>query len=88
MKRFIASVTERGQVTLPAEVRRALGAKLRGKIIFELDDGQVRVLPPPLTLDEIYGSVEPLHRPEDFKEISRLAKEEHVAKVIRKMAAN
>ena len=83
MKRIIASVTERGQVTIPAEVRRALAAKARGKVIFEIDGDEVRLLPV-MTLDETAGSVKPMHRPEDFNEISRVTKEELVERYLEK----
>ena len=34
MREITASVTERGQVTIPAEVRKALGIKARDKVSF------------------------------------------------------
>ena len=87
-RRITASVTDRGQVTIPAEVRTLLGARARGKIVFEIDDDEVRVLSGPMTLAETAGSVKPLHQPEDFKAVERAAKEEHVARVLGKMAEN
>lgn len=84
MKRLIASVTERGQVTLPAEVRRLLGAKPRSKVVFEIDGGEVRVIAAPMTLEEAFGSIPPLGRAEDFKEIERAAKDEYVRRFFQK----
>ena len=84
-KQIIASITQRGQVTIPAEVRRLLGAKPRGKVAFQIDDGEVRLAAVEFTLETAYGSVTPINRPEDFEEISRVAKEEHVREIIRKM---
>ncbi len=85
MKQIIASITQRSQVTIPAEVRRLLGVNPRGKIVFQIDDGEVKLAPVEFTLETAYGSVAPLNRPEDFEEITRIAKEEHVREVIRKM---
>ncbi len=85
MREIIATVTQRGQVTIPAEVRRLLGTKARDKVAFQIEGDQVRLAPARFTLQTAYGSVEPLQRPEDFKEITRKAKEEHVERMVRKM---
>lgn len=85
MKQITASITQRGQVTIPVEVRRLLGAKPRGKVVFQIVDGEVRLAPVEFTLESAYGSVTPINRPEDFEEITRIAKEEHAENVIRKM---
>lgn len=79
-KEIVATLTERSQVTIPAEVRRVLGLKPRDKVAFAIDDGEVRLLPTQFTLESAYGSVEPRQRPEDFKELSRQAKEERAAR--------
>ncbi len=85
MKRLITTVTERGQVTLPAEVRRLLGVKAKDKVIFSIEDGEVRVLPMEFTLETAYGSVKPKNRPEDFKELSRIAWVEKAEETLREM---
>lgn len=76
MKEIVASVTKRGQVTVPAEVRRLLGLKSRDKVVFAIDDDQVRLVPATFTLESAFGSVTPRNRPEDFKALSRAAREE------------
>ncbi len=40
---FTASLTRKGQVTLPAPIRRLLGLTARDKVTFVVADGQVRV---------------------------------------------
>jgi len=85
MKEIMGSVTERGQVTIPAEVRRILGTTGCSKVIFEIDGKDVRLRPARYTLETAYGSVKPLHRPEDFDRMSREAREEHADETIRKM---
>ncbi|HVC31946.1 MAG TPA: type II toxin-antitoxin system PrlF family antitoxin [Chloroflexota bacterium] len=76
MKEILATITERGQVTVPAEVRRILGVKPREKIAFAIENGQVRLVPASFTLESAYGSVKPLKRPEDLDEIIREVKAE------------
>ncbi|MGA6982787.1 MAG: AbrB/MazE/SpoVT family DNA-binding domain-containing protein [Candidatus Sulfotelmatobacter sp.] len=40
-----AKITSKGQVTIPLEVRRALGVRAGDKLLFESDEGGVRVRP-------------------------------------------
>lgn len=84
MKELLTTITQRGQVTIPAEVRRVLGVKPRDKVAFQIEDGQVRLAPAKFSLETAYGSVSPVHKPEDFKEMARQAKEEHVRRALRK----
>jgi len=46
----------------------------------------VRLVPAGFTIETAYGSVTPLHRPEDFKQLAREAHEEHAEQVLREMA--
>lgn len=85
MREFVASVTERGQVTIPAEVRRVLGTKPRTKVVFRIEGGRVELAPVEFTLETAMGSVKPVSRPEDFDAISRDAKAEHVDRFIERM---
>jgi bifunctional DNA-binding transcriptional regulator/antitoxin component of YhaV-PrlF toxin-antitoxin module len=85
MKKVIASISSRGQVTIPVAVQRELGLKPRGKVVFEIDGGAVRLTPPRFTLETLRGSVTPINRPEDFEELSRLAKEEKARETFREM---
>ncbi|MGN6360680.1 MAG: AbrB/MazE/SpoVT family DNA-binding domain-containing protein, partial [Thermomicrobiales bacterium] len=41
MKEMLATLTSKGQLTVPAEVRRQLGLKQGDKVAFMLKDGQV-----------------------------------------------
>ena len=43
MKEIHSTISSKGQVTLPAEVRQTLGVKQGDKIAFMVDDDQVRV---------------------------------------------
>lgn len=43
MKQFLSTITSKGQVTIPAEVRRLLRAAPRDKIAFLVEDDQVRL---------------------------------------------
>jgi AbrB family looped-hinge helix DNA binding protein len=43
MKELLATVNTKGQVTIPAEVRRALGVSVPGKVAFLIDGDEIRV---------------------------------------------
>jgi antitoxin PrlF len=85
MREFVTTITQRGQVTIPAEVRRLLGAKPRDKIDFRVEGDIVRLVPVEFTLEQVFGSVTPLQRPEDFDELSRRAKDEKAKQTLREM---
>jgi AbrB family looped-hinge helix DNA binding protein len=86
MREIWASVTERGQVTIPAEVRRALGLKKRDKVVFALDDGVVVLKKPRFTIETAAMSIPALNPPlKDVDAAIREAKEEKVAREIEKM---
>jgi hypothetical protein len=46
------------------------------KIAFRIEGNTVRLVPVAFTLEQVFGSVTPLQRPEDFDELSRRAKDE------------
>ncbi len=46
----VSSMTSKGQVTIPAHIRKALGLKVGDKVAFELDDNAVKLTP---VLDDV-----------------------------------
>ena len=72
-----ASVTERGQVTIPAEVRRALGISKRGKVIFRVQDGTVVLKKPRFSsIAEIVADAPKLKEPKTWEEIKEIVQDE------------
>jgi AbrB family looped-hinge helix DNA binding protein len=85
-KEYIATVTSKGQVTIPIEVRQQLQLGPHDKVIFRLVEGnRVEIEPLPMTLEEAYGSVAPLSHPEDFDAIEQIADEEREARWLKKL---
>lgn len=85
MKEILATITQRGQVTVPAEVRRVLGVKPKDKVAFEIEDNEVKLVPAKFTLESAYGSVTPRKKPEDFDKVISEAMEEHANEVVTEM---
>jgi antitoxin PrlF len=84
IEEYIRAVTTKGQVTIPAEVRRLLGVKPHDRVVFRVADGKVELQPSSTTLESTFGAVTPRSRPEDFKELRDIAIEEHARSVIEK----
>ena len=59
MKEVLTTLTQRGQVTVPAEVRRILHLKPNDKVAFRIEDDQVRLVPVKFTVETAFGSVKP-----------------------------
>lgn len=88
-KYVTASITDRGQVTIPSEVRAALGLKNRTKVSFRIAiDGTVTLEPSATDWRASYGAIKPMHRPEDWKKIAEDAREERAERVIEQMKRN
>ncbi len=84
-KKLVARLTSKNQLTVQVEVRRLLGLPPRGKVEFIIAGGEVRLTPAGLTLDETYGAVKPMNRPENFQEMERAVREERAKLVLDEM---
>lgn len=75
MREITATITQRNQVTIPAEVRRLLRLKPRDKVSFTIDNGgSVSLTAAAFSMESAYGSVKSSQRPENFDVISQMAK--------------
>jgi len=71
MREFESRMTQKGQVTIPAEIRQQLGLKPKDKVRFVTDADGVRVQPAESKLAKHFGSVKPINRPEDWTAVRR-----------------
>ncbi|MBI2431022.1 MAG: AbrB/MazE/SpoVT family DNA-binding domain-containing protein [Candidatus Levybacteria bacterium] len=69
MRELETRLTQKGQVTIPAEVRSRLGLKPRDRVVFELEDDAVKIKPAASKVLAGYGAVRPRQRPEDWKQV-------------------
>ena len=75
MKENLTTITKKGQVTIPVEIRKALGLKPKDKVAFIFDRDIVRLEPSSSTLKAGFGAVKPRRKPENFKELREKAGE-------------
>ena len=78
MRGLETTLTQKGQVTIPQEIRAHLGLKPRDKVIFELEGEAAKIKKAPSKVLRWYGAVTPKEKPEDFQKV-RAEFEEAVA---------
>lgn len=86
MKEIATTLTQRSQVTVPAEVVKLLGLKPRGRVVFTIDDGKVYLAPAAFTLESAYGSVKPVGGPVDWESVSRAARDAKAEETVRELS--
>ena len=79
MRVYETRVTQKGQVTVPAEIRKELGIKPRDLVRFEFTPDGVRLLPVPSRVDRYFGAAASSRKALTWRE-ERAAFEEGVAK--------
>ena len=85
MKEFVSTITGKGQVTIPAEIRRSLGVAPSDKVAFVIDEtGKVELRPTRYSVASLRGIVPALPGREtiDFEDIIAEAREEQVKRIL------
>lgn len=75
MNQPLTTITKKGQVTIPVQIRHSMGLTPGDKVAFIIDRGEVKVRRVKSALDRSFGAIKPRKRPEDFEELERLAEE-------------
>jgi AbrB family looped-hinge helix DNA binding protein len=81
MRELETTMTQKGQVTVPAEIRARLGLKPRDRVRFELEGDAVRLRPAPSRIARHFGAV-PVSGTPLSAEQERQAFEEGVAREV------
>jgi AbrB family looped-hinge helix DNA binding protein len=87
MQEYIATVTSKGQFTLPAEVRRRLGIKTGDKMAVIVEGDEIRIRRPQYTLETAFGAIPALPGVEtgDFDDLIEEAMNDHADWVVDRM---
>ena len=75
MQEFETTITSKGQVTIPQEIRRLMDVHPKDKVRFEVDGEIVRLTRASSKLLAGYGAVSPHNRPENFQAIREQVEE-------------
>lgn len=82
MKECLTVVTRKGQITVPAEIRRALGLRRGDKVALVMEEGQARLLKAGSVVARTAGALrgeEPALSTEELREVAERAIAEDVA---------
>ena len=81
MKEIISTINSKGQVTIPAEIRKYLGITTNDKIGFIIDDEGVVQLRVPRypTIASLRGAAGRLNKPLSWQEMQKIAQEDRFA---------
>lgn len=74
------TLTKKGQVTIPKQIRDLLGLKEHDRVLFLEREGTVIIKPLKGNILDLKGSVVPRGRPEDFDAVREMVKKAIVAK--------
>lgn len=87
MKQILATLTSKGQVTIPAEVRRHLGLKKGERVLFVIEpEGGVRLAVPEYpTIDSLRGIAGTLRHPMSWQKVKQIAREDHEDQLMKKL---
>lgn len=77
---LVSTLTSKGQVTIPVQIRRLLGLKPKAKVAFLQKKDGVHIAVPHYTLDTIKGAVPALSKQYSEKEIREIGIESHLEK--------
>lgn len=86
MQEIVSTISSKGQITLPSEVRKRLGLGRADKVAFVIDGEGIRIRPATRTVASLYGSVPPLGRETvDFDELIEEARAEEAARMVERL---
>lgn len=74
---YLLPISQKGQVTIPVQIRQMLDLDSSNQVIFEVEDKKKVLLKPNrLTLRDVYGAVKPIKK--SFSQIRKIARQERV----------
>jgi AbrB family looped-hinge helix DNA binding protein len=81
-KHYFSSVSPKGQITLPAKIRKDLAIQPRDQVMIEVQDDQITVKPVESRLLRHYQKAGKLKQPLTWQQIEEIAHEDHVLHVL------
>ncbi len=67
----IAIISTKGQVTIPQPIRETLDLRRGDALVFTAEEDKITAVPLQGDFLDLYGSIKPRRRPENFKEIRK-----------------
>lgn len=76
LQSYSLPVSEKGQVTIPIDIRRLLCVASTNRVVAVVSGQKVLLKRPGLSLKEVYGSIKPIKK--SFSEMRSIAKQERL----------
>lgn len=83
MKEIIATISSKGQLTVPVEVRHTLGLKQGDKVVFQVEGQEVTLIPAGSRLAAGYQSIPALDPARTWQEVEEIVAEEQARRFAR-----
>jgi AbrB family looped-hinge helix DNA binding protein len=83
MREYTSSLSPKGQITLPLEVRQRWGIRAKDRVVIRVDEETVTIAPARSPVDATYGVLPPLPTPLTVEEMTEIAAEEHAQEAAR-----
>lgn len=84
MKELLATMTSKGQLTVPVAVRRQLGLRAGDQVIFRMDEAAITLAPAGARLAAGYQSIPALAEPQTWAAIGAIVREERAEAAARR----
>lgn len=84
----ISTLTKKGQVTIPKEIRNILEIKEHDKVMFIKKDGDIIVKHVKGDIFDLRGSLQLLKKPKDFEKIRNITRKSVAKKIIEESLDN
>lgn len=84
----ISTLTKKGQVTIPKEIRNILGIKEHDKVMFIKKDGDIIVKHVKGDIFDLRGSLKSLKKLKDFEKIRNITRKSVAKKIIEESLDN
>lgn len=75
MKELLTVITRKGQVTIPAEIRKSMGLKQGDKVAFRVDQERVELVPAGSVVARTMGALKGKEKPLTARELRRAGEE-------------
>ena len=80
-----ATVTSKGQITIPRSIRKRFGLEQKDKVIFYPDGDRIVMAPAKRNILDLYGIVKHEGGPIDFKGLRKKMEEDCAQKTVKEM---
>lgn len=87
MRELLSVVTRNGEVTIPVEIRRALGIKKGDRVAFVMEKDEVRLVRRGSVVERNFGIVKSSQPPLTAKEEREVAEEAIAEEAVRRMGS-